>query len=78
MGGTGIAKDVVLRALSSGKHVVTANKALIAEHLGEIQKAIGEAEGSPSFAYEAAVCGGEKRRRGRSPVRAPSVKNSLN
>ncbi|GMH94961.1 hypothetical protein TL16_g13045 [Triparma laevis f. inornata] len=57
MGGTGIAKDVVLRALSSGKHVVTANKALIAEHLGEIQKAIGEAEGSPSFAYEAAVCG---------------------
>ena len=57
MGGTGIAKDVVLRALGKGKHVVTANKALIAEHLPEIQAAISSAPGGPSFAYEAAVCG---------------------
>jgi len=57
MGGTGIAKDVVLRALGKGKHVVTANKALIAEHLPEIQSAILAAPGGPSFAYEAAVCG---------------------
>lgn len=58
MGGTGLAKDVVLRSLASGKHVVTANKALIAEHMDEIQSAISSAPGSPLFAYEAAVCGG--------------------
>ena len=45
MGGTGIAKDVVLRALSSGKHVVTANKALIAEHLGRFRRLLGRRRG---------------------------------
>ncbi|GMI22235.1 hypothetical protein TrRE_jg5476, partial [Triparma retinervis] len=39
MGGTGLAKDVVLRSLAGGKHVVTANKALIASHMSEIQAA---------------------------------------
>ena len=37
MGGTTDAKDVVLGALKKGKSVVTANKALIAKDLGEIE-----------------------------------------
>ena len=36
IGGTGIAKDLVLKALHNGKHVVTANKALLAMHGNEI------------------------------------------
>jgi homoserine dehydrogenase len=36
VGGTGVAKDFVLRALESGKDVVTANKALLAKHGKEI------------------------------------------
>ncbi len=36
VGGTGVAREVVLSALSHGKHVVTANKALLAEHGNEI------------------------------------------
>ena len=31
-GGTGIAKDVVLKAIENGKHIVTANKKLLAEY----------------------------------------------
>uniref|UniRef100_A0A7S2KEY7 Homoserine dehydrogenase n=1 Tax=Leptocylindrus danicus TaxID=163516 RepID=A0A7S2KEY7_9STRA len=55
MGGTGLAKTVVLEALKKGKSVVTANKALIAEHLEEINKLSGS---GANFCYEAAVCGG--------------------
>ena len=36
MGGTTLAKDVVTRAIKAGKHVVTANKALIAADLPEL------------------------------------------
>ena len=36
IGGTGIAKDIVLQALAQGKPVVTANKALLADHGAEI------------------------------------------
>src|ERR1700690_3266677 len=36
IGGTTIAKDIMLRALRAGKHVVTANKALLATHGSEI------------------------------------------
>ena len=57
MGGTTEAKHVVLQALASGKSVVTANKALIAEHMHEIENAIKANPGS-HFAYEASVCGG--------------------
>lgn len=32
IGGTGVAKDLTLKALRAGKHVVTANKALLAKH----------------------------------------------
>jgi len=64
MGGTTKAKDVVFQALSKGKHVVTANKALIADCLGEIEthlqtvNAGKSAADSIQFSYEAAVCGG--------------------
>ena len=65
MGGTTLAKDVVLRALRAGKDVVTANKALIADCLPEIEAVVAEANaaqgaGAPrvQFGYEAAVCGG--------------------
>ena len=58
MGGTGLARTVVLESLKRGKSVVTANKALIAEHLDEIRNVVLETEGKAVFAYEAAVCGG--------------------
>ena len=64
MGGTTLAKDVVFDALKSGKNVVTANKALIADCLLEIEeivKSVNSARGDAKpveFRYEAAVCGG--------------------
>ena len=56
IGGYTIAKDVVLGAIANGKHVVTANKALIAVHGKEIFAA-AQAKGV-SVMYEAAVAGG--------------------
>lgn len=56
MGGTGLAKQVVLQALANNKSVVTANKALVAEHLEELHAA--SLEHKSILAYEAAVCGG--------------------
>ena len=58
MGGTTDAKDVVFGALSRGKSVVTANKALIAKDLPEIETLLGSLPSSTQFRYEAAVCGG--------------------
>lgn len=56
IGGTTIAKELVERAIANGKHVVTANKALIAEFGNELfQKAH---EKGVSIAFEAAVAGG--------------------
>jgi homoserine dehydrogenase len=56
IGGTTEAKRAVLAAIASGKQVVTANKALLAEHGGEVFGA-AEAKGVDVY-YEAAVCGG--------------------
>ena len=56
IGGTTTAKDLVLEAISHGKHIVTANKALIAEYGNEIFDAA--AEKGVAVAYEAAVAGG--------------------
>ncbi len=56
IGGYTLAKDLVLKAIENGKHVVTANKALIATHGSEIMKAA--AEQGVSVCYEAAVAGG--------------------
>lgn len=57
MGGVTHAKDVVFRAINAGKHVVTANKALIAAFLPDLQAALA-ANPQVTFNYEAAVCGG--------------------
>jgi len=57
MGGVTSAKDVVFKAISAGKHVVTANKALIASFLPELQAAL-KSNPLVSFNFEAAVCGG--------------------
>lgn len=56
IGGYTLAKDLVLKAVENGKHVVTANKALIATHGSEILKAA--ASQGVNVAYEAAVAGG--------------------
>lgn len=56
IGGDGIAKEVVLSAISHGKHVVTANKALIAVDGKEIFAAA--AAKGVNVMYEAAVAGG--------------------
>ena len=56
IGGTGIAKTLVLEAIAAGKHVVTANKALLAVHGTEIFAAARAA--GVVVAFEAAVAGG--------------------
>jgi len=56
IGGTTTARDVVMKAIANGKHVVTANKALLAEHGNEIFAA-AEKKGV-YVAFEAAVAGG--------------------
>jgi len=56
IGGYTLAKDLVMKAIDNGKHVVTANKALIATHGTEIMQAA--AAKGVNVAYEAAVAGG--------------------
>lgn len=56
IGGTDVAKELVLTAINNGKHVITANKALIAHHGNEIFAA-AKARGV-TVAFEAAVAGG--------------------
>ena len=56
IGGDGIARELVLEAIAAGKHVVTANKALLAVHGTEIFAA-AHARGV-MVAFEAAVAGG--------------------
>ncbi|HKF71752.1 MAG TPA: homoserine dehydrogenase, partial [Stellaceae bacterium] len=55
-GADGIALDVVRAALAHGKHVVSANKALMAHHGTELAR-LAEAKGV-ALAFEAAVAGG--------------------
>lgn len=56
IGGCGLAKELVLEAIAAGKHVVTANKALLAVHGTEIFAAA--AAKGVMVAFEAAVAGG--------------------
>ncbi|MDP3611653.1 MAG: homoserine dehydrogenase, partial [Rubrivivax sp.] len=56
IGGTGIARELVLEAIAAGKHVVTANKALLAVHGSEIFAAASSK--GVMVAFEAAVAGG--------------------
>ncbi|MEX1155079.1 homoserine dehydrogenase [Parvibaculum sp.] len=55
-GSEGVARDLVEAALKAGKHVVTANKALVAHH-GTALARLAEAKGV-ALNYEAAVAGG--------------------
>ena len=56
IGGCGIARTLVLEAIAAGKHVVTANKALLAVHGSEIFAAASDK--GVVVAFEAAVAGG--------------------
>ena len=56
MGGLGKAKEFILKAMENGKHVVTANKALLAEYGAEIYRAAEEH--GVGLAFEASVGGG--------------------
>ena len=56
IGGYGVARELVMRAIANGKHVVTANKALIAQYGNEIFAAA--AAKKVLVAYEASVAGG--------------------
>jgi len=56
IGGTTTARELLLKAIANGKHVVTANKALIAEHGNELFEAAKEK--GVTVAFEAAVAGG--------------------
>lgn len=56
IGGVGVARALVLEAIAAGKHVVTANKALLAVHGTEIFQAAQQR--GVMVAFEAAVAGG--------------------
>ena len=56
IGGTTVAKELVLKAIRKGKHVVTANKALLATHGAEIFRAAERA--NVGIGFEASVAGG--------------------
>jgi len=57
MGGVTNAKDIVFAAIAAGKHVITANKALLANFLSEILLLLSK-NPSVKLCFEAAVCGG--------------------
>ena len=80
IGGVEKAKEYILKAMSKGKHVVTANKALLAEHGEEIYLA-SEKQGV-SLAFEASVGGGipiiRSLREGLSANRIDSMMGILN
>ena len=56
MGGCGAARDYTLAAIERGKHVVTANKALLAHHGNDLLTAAAAKQ--VEIAFEASVCGG--------------------
>ena len=56
MGGIHPAFEIIMEAMKHGKHIVTANKALLAEHGNELFKAAED--NAVQIAYEAAVAGG--------------------
>jgi homoserine dehydrogenase len=56
IGGEGVAREVVMAAIAAGKHVVTANKALLAVHGNEVFAAARDR--GVMVAFEAAVAGG--------------------
>jgi homoserine dehydrogenase len=80
IGGSDTARELVLRAIRNGKHVVTANKALLALHGNEIFQAAQDK--GVMVAFEAAVAGGvpiiKALREGLSANRIESVAGIIN
>ncbi|MCV2403456.1 homoserine dehydrogenase [Marinomonas sp. C2222] len=80
IGGTSVAKELVLKAIENGKHVVTANKALIAECGNELFAKAQEK--GVMVAFEAAVAGGipiiKSLREGLSANRVQSLAGIIN
>ena len=80
VGGTGAARQLILRSIESGRHVVTANKALLAVHGAEIFEAA--ARRGVDVAFEASVAGGipilRSIREGLAANRIQSVHGILN
>ena len=80
IGGTGVALKLVLAAIEAGKHVVTANKALLAMHGNEIFAAASRQ--GVMVAFEAAVAGGipiiKALREGLSANRIESIAGIIN
>jgi homoserine dehydrogenase len=80
IGGVALARELVLRAIANGKHVVTANKALLALHGNEIFAAAHDK--GVMVAFEAAVAGGvpiiKALREGLSANRIESVAGIIN
>jgi len=56
IGGFGLAKELVEAAINNGKHIITANKALIGNHGNELMKLANEKQ--VRFLFEASVAGG--------------------
>ncbi len=56
IGGTTLARELILEAIANGKHVITANKALIAEHGNEIF--VAATKKGVDVVFEASVAGG--------------------
>jgi homoserine dehydrogenase len=80
IGGTTVAKDIILKALEKGKHVVTANKALLSTHGSEIFQAASSK--SLAIGFEASVGGGipilKALREGLSANRIESIYGIIN
>jgi homoserine dehydrogenase len=80
IGGTTIAKDVILASMRNGKHVVTANKALVSKYGLELHDAAHACK--VDFYYEASVCGGipiiKSIREGLTADRIDSVRGIVN
>jgi homoserine dehydrogenase len=56
IGGFGLAKELVEKAINNGKHIITANKALIGNHGNELIKLANKKK--VRFLFEASVAGG--------------------
>jgi homoserine dehydrogenase len=80
IGGTTAAKDLIMRALESGKHVVTANKALLSTHGKEVFQSAAAKE--LTIGFEASVGGGipiiKALREGLSANRVESIYGIIN
>ena len=80
IGGTSVAKDIIIAAMKKGKHVVTANKALLSKSGLELHQTAQDCD--VDFYYEASVGGGipiiKSIREGLSADRIDSVRGIIN